>query len=360
MVVRTSVVAATWWQPHIKMPITSTKTSPLPSLTKSRLPDDPCVEEQSFLGAADGRISVLAASRPTETSSTLFCPSWAKAKVVACRRHRTAWDLCGLILILLLCLVLILILCFLHPCLFRTSHHQTPQISPPSASSGSTPICLTPECVKTAASLLGAMDRTTDPCDNFFQFACGDWNRKHVIPEDRSSVSPFDVLGDQLQIILKGLLEKPRSPEDSDISNEAKHFYQSCVNMSAIVRLDDAPLQAAIAQLGGWPVTFPHGEWTPPESGLEVIIAIVRKRYNAGILVDLWVGPDDRNSDLHVVQIDQPQLGLPSRDYFLQASSKILSTPSAALYATMRQVIGRRHNFLYNKSFSCPQTSLLK
>ena len=105
--------------------------------------------------------------------------------------------------------------------------------------------------------------------------------------------------------------------------------------MSAIVRLDDAPLQAAIAQLGGWPVTFPHGEWTPPESGLEVIIAIVRKRYNAGILVDLWVGPDDRNSDLHVVQIDQPQLGLPSRDYFLQASSKILSTPSAALYATM-------------------------
>ena len=166
------------------------------------------------------------------------------------------------------------------------------------------------------------MDRTTDPCDNFFQFACGDWNRKHVIPEDRSSVSPFDVLGDQLQIILKGLLEKPRSAEDSDISNEAKHFYQSCVNMSAIVRLDDAPLQAAIAQLGGWPVTFPHGEWAPPPS-LEVIIALVRKRYNAGILVDLWVGPDDRNSDLHVVQIDQPQLGLPSRDYFLQVSSSL-------------------------------------
>lgn len=328
------------------MPISSAKTSPLPSLTKTRLPDDPLVEEQSFLaGAAEGRVSVLTSSRPTETSSTLLCPAWAKTKVMACRRHRTAWDLCGLILILLLCLVLILILCFLHPCLFRTSPQEPPHLSPSSASRGSTPICLTPECVQTAASLLGAMDRTTDPCDNFFQFACGDWNRKHVIPEDRSSVSPFDVLGDQLQIILKGLLEKPRSPEDSDISNEAKHFYQSCVNMSAIVRLDDAPLQAAIAQLGGWPVTFPHGEWTPPPS-LEVIIALVRKKYNAGILVDLWVGPDDRNSDLHVVQIDQPQLGLPSRDYFLQARSQ---RNLAAYHRYMTQVQGLPPNTLTKK-----------
>ena len=48
------------------------------------------------------------------------------------------------------------------------------------------------------------MDRSADPCDDFFQFACGSWNRKHVIPEDRSSISTFEVLADKLQIILKG------------------------------------------------------------------------------------------------------------------------------------------------------------
>lgn len=294
------------------------KTSPLAPLTKTRLVEEPHLEDQSFLAVTDGRISVLTNSRPTEAPSSLVCP-WAKAKVVACWRHRTAWDLCGLVLILLLCLVLILILCFLHPCLFRTAPHL-PDVAPQKGSP-SAPVCLTPECVQTAASLLGAMDRTTDPCDNFFQFACGDWNRKHVIPEDRSSVSPFDVLGDQLQIILKGLLEKPRLKEDSDISNEAKHLYQSCVNMSSIVHLGDTALRATIAQLGGWPVTFAHGEWTPPPS-LEAIVALIRRRYNSGILVDLWVGPDDRDSGQHVVQIDQPQLGLPSRDYFLQARSQ--------------------------------------
>lgn len=37
------------------------------------------------------------------------------------------------------------------------------------------------------------MDRTADPCTNFFQYACGTWNKKHVIPEDRSSISTFEV-----------------------------------------------------------------------------------------------------------------------------------------------------------------------
>lgn len=55
-----------------------------------------------------------------------------------------------------------------------------------------------------AASLLNAMDLSADPCEDFFQFACGTWNKKHVIPEDKSSISTFEVLGDDVNIVLKG------------------------------------------------------------------------------------------------------------------------------------------------------------
>ena len=271
--------------------------------------------EDGFL-AIDGRISVLTnnCAPYNPVGSRLVCP-WTKGMpTMLCARHRTALDLCGLIIILILCVVLILILCFLHPCLFCTENVKK-NVSEVKS------VCLTPECVQTAASLLSAMDRGADPCNDFFQFACGAWNKRHVIPEDRSSVSTFEVLADQLQIILKGLLEKPRDAEDTKISMEAKFLYQSCVNMSQMVKIGDDPLRAAIQQLGGWPVTFLEEVWSPPPS-LEKIVAHIRRKFNTGVLVDLWVGPDDRDSDKHVVQIDQPQLGLPSRDYFLQEESK--------------------------------------
>lgn len=55
----------------------------------------------------------------------------------------------------------------------------------------------------TAAQLIDAMDATVNPCQDFFQYACGSWNRKYVIPEDKSSFNTFEKLHDELQIKLK-------------------------------------------------------------------------------------------------------------------------------------------------------------
>jgi len=54
-----------------------------------------------------------------------------------------------------------------------------------------------------AAQIIEAVDMTADPCQDFFQFACGSWNKKHIIPEDKTSYNPFEKLNDELQVILK-------------------------------------------------------------------------------------------------------------------------------------------------------------
>lgn len=59
-------------------------------------------------------------------------------------------------------------------------------------------------CYFIAASLLSAMDPTANPCEDFYQFACGTWDKRHLIPEDKSSINTFEVLADRLQVILKG------------------------------------------------------------------------------------------------------------------------------------------------------------
>lgn len=55
-----------------------------------------------------------------------------------------------------------------------------------------------------AARLLQNMDKSVKPCDNFYQYACGGWLERHVIPETSSRHSVFDILRDKLEIVLKG------------------------------------------------------------------------------------------------------------------------------------------------------------
>ncbi|KAL1491391.1 hypothetical protein ABEB36_011995 [Hypothenemus hampei] len=180
-------------------------------------------------------------------------------------------------------------------------------------------VCLTEECVRTASSLLSAMDHTADPCIDFFQYACGTWNKKHVIPEDRSSISTFEVMADQLQLILKDVLEEPITLEDNDATRKAKTFYNTCMDIFQIRKFGDQSLKDVLDSLGGWPVTQPT--WNPPNSSIEQLLGQIRGVYNEGYLVDQWVGPDDKNSSVNIIQMDQMTLALPSRDYYLKLNS---------------------------------------
>ncbi|XP_055711716.1 neprilysin-1 [Phlebotomus papatasi] len=181
-------------------------------------------------------------------------------------------------------------------------------------------VCLTEECIRTASSLLAAMDRTADPCTNFFQYACGTWNKKHLIPEDRSSISTFEVLADQQQVILKGVLEEPVNQEDSEATVKAKMFYKSCMDLQQIRKIGDQPLKDVIKSLGGWPVIEEH--WEPPAFSIEYLFGKLRGEYSEPVLVELFVGADDKNSSVNILQLDQLVLALPSRDYYLKESSE--------------------------------------
>ncbi|KAG8184801.1 hypothetical protein JTE90_001499 [Oedothorax gibbosus] len=205
--------------------------------------------------------------------------------------------------------ILGLLCCALFYLIFRQTGHS------------SLNICLTEECVKTAASLLNAMDQTSDPCDNFFQYACGTWNKLHMIPQDRSSISTFEVMADDLQVILKGLLEEPANNHDNSATIKAKTFYKSCISTVQIEAIGDKPLRDVVHELGGWPVAE-AAEWTEPEWPLEHLLGQLRGDYNQGIVIEQWVGPDDKNSSTNVIQLDQMSFGLPSREYFLKESSE--------------------------------------
>lgn len=54
-----------------------------------------------------------------------------------------------------------------------------------------------------ASSLIQAMDLSVDPCQDFFQYACGGWIKKNPIPQTKSRWTHIDVLRERLANDLK-------------------------------------------------------------------------------------------------------------------------------------------------------------
>ncbi|XP_077747658.1 membrane metallo-endopeptidase-like 1 isoform X11 [Canis aureus] len=182
-------------------------------------------------------------------------------------------------------------------------------------------ICTTPGCVIAASRILQNMDPSREPCEDFYQYACGGWLRRHVIPETNSRYSVFDILRDELEVILKGVLENATT-QDRPAVQKAKMLYRSCMNQSVIEKRDSQPLLNILDVMGGWPVTM--DKWNQsvgPKWELEQQLALMNTQFNRRVLIDLFIWNDDQNSSRHIIYIDQPTLGMPSREYYFNEGS---------------------------------------
>uniref|UniRef100_A0A9J7WVK3 Membrane metallo-endopeptidase-like 1 n=1 Tax=Cyprinus carpio carpio TaxID=630221 RepID=A0A9J7WVK3_CYPCA len=175
-------------------------------------------------------------------------------------------------------------------------------------------ICTTPQCVTAAARLLQNMDPSVEPCQDFYQYACGGWIERHVIPETSSLHSVFNILRDELEIVLKGVLEM-ESKDDREAFKKAKTLYSSCMNEILIEQRDSQPLLRLIDSIGDWPVA--SEVWNEQAWSLEDTLAVLNARYNKKAVLEMFVWPDDRDSRRYIIHVDQPALGMPSRDYYL-------------------------------------------
>ncbi|KAL8588014.1 hypothetical protein ACOMHN_026131 [Nucella lapillus] len=167
---------------------------------------------------------------------------------------------------------------------------------------------------------MAGVDSSVDPCEDFFQFACGQWNRRHVIPEDEHSFGTFQKLHEKLQLVLRQLLEEESRPYDSNATLKAKTLYRSCMNTTQINFVGDVQLRSITSDLGGWPIIMQN--WSSDSFVLETMLAKIRYEYNTDILIGCWIAPDDKNSSANIIKLDQPVLGMPDREYYLKAKSE--------------------------------------
>ncbi|KAI1280597.1 Membrane metallo-endopeptidase-like 1 [Halotydeus destructor] len=91
-------------------------------------------------------------------------------------------------------------------------------------------LCVSPECARSAASIVGRMDLSVNPCDNFYDFACGRYLQTKTAPDDYSSRNILQEIQDEIYVEMKNYLERPTGSSELKSVRNLKLFYASCMN----------------------------------------------------------------------------------------------------------------------------------
>jgi putative endopeptidase len=156
---------------------------------------------------------------------------------------------------------------------------------------------------------LGAMDTTVNPCNNFYQYACGTWRAKNPIPPDKAIWGRFNELQEHNLGISRDILEKAAQPsaDRTSLDKEIGDFYAACMDVKEVdARGVDGlkPILHSIDQL----------------TSKDQLAAELAMLNDSGLraLFRFGAQPDQKQSSVNIADIDQGGLSLPDRDYYLK------------------------------------------
>lgn len=92
-------------------------------------------------------------------------------------------------------------------------------------------------CIHAACMIIQNMDTCVDPCENFYEFACGNFVKYRPMPDDKSTVNIPHSISDQLETKLRIILEDENSNNDVRAFKLAKKLYRNCMNLGNSGRL---------------------------------------------------------------------------------------------------------------------------
>jgi endothelin-converting enzyme/putative endopeptidase len=173
-----------------------------------------------------------------------------------------------------------------------------------------------PQLPYTPSLDLTAMDRTADPCVDFYQFACGGWVRNNPIPPDQSSWTTYGKMQDENRTLLRALLEQAASGGAARSANQQRigDYYAACMD------------EPAIEQRGARPFA-PQLDAIAKITSMADMAAVVANSHTrmlgrGSALFGVSAEQDARDATETIAAVDQGGLGLPDRDYYLKDDAK--------------------------------------
>ena len=173
---------------------------------------------------------------------------------------------------------------------------------------------------------LDTIDKTVDPCVDFFQYACGNWLKTAEIPADQAAWGQAVELRERNASILREILEKAATdtPGRDAITQKIGDYYSSCMDEKTVEARGLDPLKPELDRIAA----------TKDKAALIEAIARVHL-IGPNPLFNFYSLSDLHNANQVIAYIDQGGLSLPDRDYYLKDDPKMADARKSLVeYAT--------------------------
>jgi putative endopeptidase len=158
-----------------------------------------------------------------------------------------------------------------------------------------------------------SMDRSADPCTDFYRYSCGGWIKKNPIPPDQSRWDVYQKLTEDNLRFLWGILQQVSQPSAGRTAVEAQigDFFYACVDEAAVQNAGATPLKPALDQIAAL-----HSI-----ADLPAYLAAQHLR-GALMMFDFGSSQDYADSSRVIAFANAGGLGLPDRDYYFKTDAK--------------------------------------
>ncbi|HEY1985290.1 MAG TPA: M13 family metallopeptidase [Terracidiphilus sp.] len=177
---------------------------------------------------------------------------------------------------------------------------------------------------------VSSLDRSVDPCADFYKFSCGGWEKNNPIPADQATWSVYSKLTNDNQQFLWGILEEDaKATNRTPVQQKVGDFFAACMNTSAIDGLGAKPVQSDLAKIDAL------------KSRADVVAALPWLHHEVAGSYFFGSGTDQDaiDSSTMIVTLEAGGLGLPDRDYYTKTDEK--SVKIREQYAAyIRQLLG--------------------